>query len=1567
MNNKVHLDGLVLARAGRDGEGDFGQAVRRALRRRERKVIRFSRSASFLRAVALSTTALIGAAALPAMAQVVWQGTTDSDWNTVTNWSGGAAPTSVDAVQIDKNVAPYSTSVNDPIFGLTPVPAANSTISSLLVDGPALNPGALTIQGDSTLTVNGNVDVGNFVATTSGSLTIADQTATGNTLSVGGNFTLGGGTVDIGIGGTLDLTGLASTLDVKSGTITLNDATSTVNAGILAVSGGAVGGAGTVNVGITAAQSGGTISVATLNAGTFQMTGGTVAATTSINASSAFDMQAGTVNGVLAGAVNLNKTTAGTVTLAGANTYSGTTNVGAGVLDVTGSLASTAIGIGDSVAATDGTLAVVGNALAAGTAITFNTAGSALDLTGPNTVQSINGANGGIQLTGATTILTLDNGTSAIGGVIGGTGGLAVGAGTNATSVTLTGSNTYSGGTTVANAGTLNANVSNALGATTGTTTVNAGGTLNVGADALLAPALIQQTRLTNAGTVSVQNSSSFDVVDSGIGADTVLLDNSGTLDLQANTSMLVSDLTTGNGINGILQNTGTINVASGATLTVDRLVSGTGGIVNLNGGTLHGIGASLVNNAGSVINVDVASTLKDATDIQNAGAINFVDTGGLGGTTHFGAPTVSNTGSINIANGVTVSDSLLAEQIANFNMAGAGATLTGGGATAVLELSTAGSSFNLAGGTIGTSGAAAGSAQTIEVRAGKFNITGGAVAGDAKLVAQNGGFTFSNTGTVTVDGVLANAAGALATFTQSGTGTTNLNAANTFTGAMSVNAGTVNINGSVTTNAVNVNGGTLNANSAGAFINTVVVTQSSGAFNVNADQTIQALNSTGGTTTIAGGTTLAIQGGTSTIGGVVAGAGNLSFNGGTAALNGVNTFTGILNVSGGADVTVNSSGSVDTGTVIVNADTGNSALTLTGGSLTNPAVQVSLTSTAPNSATLNVNGGETVGGINADAGSSIVIGTGATLTVNDTAAGTSTVAGVISGAGGLTTAATNAGTLNLDGINTFTGPLNVNGGTVNINGSVATDTINVGGGTLNTVAAGSLAGANDVVTVMAGALNVNGNETVQALDMQGGTTTIATGATLTATNTTLSGGTFTPNGTLSTGTFAMTGGTVTGLTLPTWLNVPLAPPVDFDGAAVNADYSVIAQTGTVNALGAGGIDVTAGNGTNTYIQNLGQAGGTGNVVNAAGHAIAVDGTTGPDGDVFINIGAGTTVQTTNAGSDAINVNLAGTARSVYITGGGAGTQLLANTGNVSSDGIDIALGSGTATVDLNAAITGAPALNINSTDFGSVNLVGAGALTDALGNVVNVVIDDTGAGPYGSGGATIAWNGDITASGSNSAIAATVQNTGNAGAAGSLDITVVAGTTATSGTGGYGVNATLDTGVAGGTATVNIAGNTSSGLGNRLQIQNLGTASVSMSGNVTVNDAAGIGMSVVSNEAGAGNVLTVDQTAGAISGGDKGIFAQLKNTASTGDITITSAGTIDTAGTGIHVDHAGLSGTVTGTVNGTIGGTTAPGIGVLLGASLSNSGVNLAFGGTGTIDATTTGASLTHAAPAEL
>jgi autotransporter-associated beta strand protein len=183
-----------------------------------------------------------------------------------------------------------------------------------------------------------------------------------------------------------------------------------------------------------------------------------------------------TVGGVISGSgFSLTKAGSGTLTLAGANTYTGGTIINAGTLNINN---ASALGTG--------TFTIAGGS----NAVIDNTTGSAITLSTNNAqawngnftftgTQSLNLGTGAVTL-GASRTVTVSANNLTVGGIISGSGFGLTKAGNG--TLTLSGANTFSGSTTV-NAGTLTAAASSgsALGSTSGIT-VNSGGTLMLGA-----------------------------------------------------------------------------------------------------------------------------------------------------------------------------------------------------------------------------------------------------------------------------------------------------------------------------------------------------------------------------------------------------------------------------------------------------------------------------------------------------------------------------------------------------------------------------------------------------------------------------------------------------------------------------------------------------------------------------------------------------------------------------------------------------------------------------------------------------------------------------------------------------------------------------------------------------------------------------------------------------------------------------------------------------------------------------------------------------------------------------
>ncbi len=256
------------------------------------------------------------------------------------------------------------------------------------------------------------------------------------------------------------------------------------------------------------------------------------------------------------------------------------------------------------------------------------------------------------------------------------------------------------------------------------------------------------------------------------------------------------------------------------------------------------------------------------------------------------------------------------------------------------------------------------------------------------------------------------------------GSGTLNLAGLNTFTGPLSIDDGTLQLDGDIADTVF------------------VAIADAPGAiFDLNGnDETIGSLaggGASGGNITLGAGTLTVQETGTNTYSGTISGPGGLTLNGpGTLRLAGNSTFTGPLTILNG---TLQLNGSI------------------------NDATAVSIANSA--GAVFDLNGSdETIGSLAGGGafGGNVALGA-ATLTISE--AGTTTYAGLISGTGGLTL--NGAGTLTLTGNSTYTGLTDINAGELILNGAVG-GSISVGN---NAVISGAGTVGNDLTITTGGTL----------------------------------------------------------------------------------------------------------------------------------------------------------------------------------------------------------------------------------------------------------------------------------------------------------------------------------------------------------------------------------------------------------------------------------------------------------------------------------------------------------------
>ena len=280
------------------------------------------------------------------------------------------------------------------------------------VSGGESNSGSATgnIVSISGGTVQSNVN-GGFVASGSGK-------ATGNIVNISGNTDLSTATVAGGISSSDAFTG--NTLNKNS------DAAVHIARNFASVN---FGYSGNANIGgLESAPTGSTLSGVTVN-------------TNANNVS--FD-------GVISGSGSITKAGAGTLILSGTNTYSGGTTISAGTLSI---VSDTNIGSGTNTIGTKGTLLLSGN----GTYTndwTLSGAGSAIATDNNNTLSGVLSGNGGLTKTGTGTLTLTGNNTYA--------GGTAINDGTlkgniaSGTDLSIAASATYDGANKARSVGGLN-------------------------------------------------------------------------------------------------------------------------------------------------------------------------------------------------------------------------------------------------------------------------------------------------------------------------------------------------------------------------------------------------------------------------------------------------------------------------------------------------------------------------------------------------------------------------------------------------------------------------------------------------------------------------------------------------------------------------------------------------------------------------------------------------------------------------------------------------------------------------------------------------------------------------------------------------------------------------------------------------------------------------------------------------------------------------------------------------------------------------------------------------------
>jgi autotransporter-associated beta strand protein len=818
-------------------------------------------------------------------------------YNTAANWAGGIIDDSFAGVTFTGNTTLYFTANRTTgaaglnlgysgSFGLTFMSSNAATRTLTLAGNVSAGVANQTVTlGDVTNTDDLNVALG--------ASPITFNTATGETLAVvnvisGANSLVGSGSGTLTLSGVNTFTGGAT---LSSGQLNVNNAKA-VGTGTFTINGGTIDN-----------TSGATITLSNNNAqtwgGDFTFLGssalnlGTGAVALGANRTVTVSGSNLTEGGIISGAFSLTKAGAGTFTLSGANTFSNGMTLSAGQLNINN---ATAVG--------SGTLTINGGTIdnTNGVAITLSnnnaqTWGGDFTFVGSN---ALNLGTGAVTL-GANRSVTVSASTLTEGGVIGDSGNVHSLTKAGAGILTLTGSDTYTGGTSIS-AGTLSF----------------ANGALSTGGITFAASSTLQWNGA-NAQDISGQ----IQAIATGVTA---------TLDTQANNVTLGSSL---GGMGGIAKvGTGALTISGANTYSGGTTL--TAGTLNINSATAIGTGTFTIN-AGTINNTSGgAITLSDNNAEAWGASFTFTGTNAL------------NLGTGAVTLGANITATVSASTLTDGGITSGAFSLTkaGAGALTLSGANTFSNGMTLTAGQLNINNAKAVGTGTFTINGGTIDNTSGAAitfsnnnvqtwGGDFTFVGSNalnlgtGAVTLGSNRIVTVSASTLTEAGIIAgafSLTKAGAGALTLSGANTFSTGMTLSAGQLNINNgkAVGSGTFTINGGAVDNTSGGAIALTNNNAQTWGG-----DFTFvgsNALNLGTGAVTLSANRTVTVSANSLTVGGIIGDGGSnyqlIEAGSGTLTMTGASTFGGGVVLNAGTLLVENGAGS-GTGSGAVTAGSG--------------------------------------------------------------------------------------------------------------------------------------------------------------------------------------------------------------------------------------------------------------------------------------------------------------------------------------------------------------------------------------------------------------------------------------------------------------------------------------------------------------------------------------------------------------------------------------------------------------------------------------------------------------------